>query len=165
MDVDKTNSEKLISDYIQAGALVTSPERLRELATHENHRVRLRVAENANTPCDVLKLLSLDTSPDVKIAVASNSSTEEWLAIALAIDSDVIVRHGIAQNIDSPRKILEMLVEDENGWVKGEAVKTLQILDSRKGDELAPRRRNRAVSKRVVSNIAARGNANEEVAS
>lgn len=165
MDVDKSNSEKLISDYVQAGALVTSPERLRELATHENHRIRLRVAENANTPHDVLKLLSLDANPDVKIAVASNSSTEEWLATALAIDSDVIVRHGLAQSIDTPRKILEMLIEDENGWVKGEAVKTMQILDSREGDELAPRRKNRAVSSRVVCNIATHESANEEVAS
>jgi hypothetical protein len=56
-------------------------------------------------------------------------------------DTDVVVRHGLAQNIHTPRTILEVLTKDENGWVCGEALKSLAIIDSKSDDEVGKRRR------------------------
>lgn len=103
-------------------------------------QVRLRVAENPNSPIDVLRKLAGDLNHDVRIAVAANPACEPILRFNLANDADVVVRHGLAQNIDTPRSLLLELSSDENGWVRGEALKTLQILDSRPGDEVGHRR-------------------------
>ncbi len=38
------------------------------------------------------------------------------------------LRHGMAQDINTPIAVLQKLASDENGWVRGEAYKTLEIL-------------------------------------
>jgi hypothetical protein len=131
----------LLDQYILAGNENTKAEQLRVLADHFCDKIRMRVAENPATPIDVLRNLSHDANHDVRIAVATNRNCESVVLERLARDADVTVRHGMAQDIGIPPPLLEKLAEDENCWVKSEAEKTLFILKSRGGDELAKRRR------------------------
>lgn len=55
---------------VEASSMDTLPIRLRELALHENFRVRREVAENPKTPTDVLDLLAKDKSPAVTYALS-----------------------------------------------------------------------------------------------
>jgi hypothetical protein len=86
------------------------------------------VAENPNAPIDVLEKLSNDPNHDVRVAVATNASRPKLLVQNLAADGDIVVRHGLAQDINTPIDVLEQLSHDENAWVSGEARKTLHIL-------------------------------------
>lgn len=154
MEVERNKSDNFLKDYIQAGSGSTSPDNLRQLAVHENDKIRLRVAENKAAPKDVLEMLAWDRNPDVVTAVASNKTSPEALVQRIARESDVLVRHGLAQSLETPRRILEILCEDENGWVRGEAIKTLKILDSWKNDELSALRsvrKRRSHQKEVAS--------------
>jgi hypothetical protein len=141
MDTTKQLNDELLEQYIMAGSTGTGAEQLRVLSEHYCGRVRLRVAENQATPPDVLAKLASDVNPDVKIAVAANPSCDRSIVRLIAADIDVAVRHGLAQNIATPGSVLEELSRDENGWVRGEALKTLQILAGRRYDEVGRRRR------------------------
>lgn len=149
MEVERNKNDNFLKDYIRAGSGSTSAEILRQLAGHASPKIRLRVAENKATPQDVLERLAWDKNPDVVIAVAANKTSPELLVQEIARESDVLVRHGLAQSLETPRGVLEILGEDENGWVRGEAIKTLRILDSWKNDELSVRR---SVRKRLSCN-------------
>jgi hypothetical protein len=52
-----------------------SPERLEELARHENEEVRAAVAANSNTPENVLRELATEKGPNVRYRVAGNGKT------------------------------------------------------------------------------------------
>ena len=91
-------------------------------------KIRLRVVGNPKTPIHVLRKLSKDTNRDVRIAIAANPLVEHSVLMNLAEDDDVGVRHGMAQDINTPISVLQKLASDENGWVRGEAYKTLDIL-------------------------------------
>lgn len=138
MEQIKLLTEDTLHQYILAGSTKNS-SLLRSLANHPCDKIRLRVAENIATPIDVLRVLAQDTNQDVKIAVAANHSCEQTIRQLIASESDVIVRHGLAQNICTPKALLEKLSSDENGWVRGEALKTLQILEQ-VNDEVGQRR-------------------------
>jgi hypothetical protein len=134
-------SEKLLDQYIKAGSSNTKLEELRVLAEHLCDKIRMRVAENPAASTELLWNLAHDPSPDVRVAVGCNNSCDATILDLLVRDSDVIVRHGLAQNVATPRVLLEKLAEDDNGWVRGEALKSLGILDSKTGDEVGNRRR------------------------
>lgn len=117
--------------YILAGNPNASADLLAELAAHPNARIRRRVAENPNTPPQVLRLLSKDVDSDVLIAVAGNSASPFSVAEELAVDPEAKVRLGIAQELNTPVRILQMLQNDEDPYVRHEAGRTLEILESR----------------------------------
>ena len=138
-------NQALLDQYILAGSVKATPEQLRMLAEHFCDKIRLRVAENPKTSPELLFNLSHDVNPDVRVAVAGNNNCDRVTLMRLIRDSDVVVRHGIAQNISTPLILLEYLGLDENGWVRGEAIKTLDILDESSNnafthDEVADRR-------------------------
>jgi hypothetical protein len=140
MEAAKLN-EELLEQYVLAGSTKAKPEQLRVLAEHFCDKIRLRVAENPVTPAEVLWNLAHDGSHDVRIAVGGNPACDESIFDLLVCDADIVVRHGLAQNIATPRMLLEVLAEDDNGWVRGDALKTLSILDSKAGDELGKQRK------------------------
>lgn len=146
MGAARSLNKELLEQYILAGSADTSPEKLRVLAEHFCDKIRLRVAENPATPPELLWNLAHDANHDVRVAAGCNPSADESVLNLLVRDADIIVRHGLAQSIDTPRQLLEGLADDDNGWVRGEALKSLAILDSKSGDEVA-RQRNRKRSR------------------
>ena len=146
MEAIKLLTENTLEQYIQAGS-TNNPSLLRRLAKHSCDKVRLRVAENNYTTPDVLRDLAVDDNQDVRIAVAANPACLPEVRQLIADDSDVIVRHGLAQNIVTPKVLLEKLALDDNGWVRGEALKTLLILERSNIDEVGHRR---AFNKRLL---------------
>jgi hypothetical protein len=136
------------------------------LAEHFFYKIRMRVAENPNTPKDVLRQLANDPSHDVRAAVAGNQACEDFVCRRLARDGDVTVRHALAQNVDTPRFVLEELAVDDNGWVRGEALKTLWIIDRSSGSELRRRRKSvRRRKHREQNKLGVFTHSDEEVAS
>jgi hypothetical protein len=154
-------NEELLDQYIAAGSSDTKLEQLRVLAEHFCDKIRMRVAENPVISPELLWNLAHDPNHDVRVAVGCNPSCNAAVLNLLVCDSDVVVRHGLAQNVDTPRGLLEKLTEDDNGWVRGEALKSLAILDSKTGDELGRRRRKNRTKRVSASHTDAR----EEVAS
>jgi hypothetical protein len=139
MEMTDLNKE-LLEQYLLAGSETVSINQLRVLASHFCDKIRLRVAENPRTPSTVLGVLANDSNHDIRVAVAGNPACHESVLRELVGDNDIVVRHGIAQNISTPKRFLEILAEDENGWVRGEAIKTLEILGHRSFDEVGRRR-------------------------
>ena len=60
--------------------------------------VRAKVAENPNTPADVLTELAKDRDCDVRCFVARNPNTPADVLTELAKDSDYIVRYLVARD-------------------------------------------------------------------
>jgi hypothetical protein len=117
-----------IEEYIKAGSPKVSPKLLAALARSVHSKVRLRVAENPNTPEEVLSYLAQDRDAEVRIAVATAGKTPARVVQALARDSDPTVRHGIAEDVLSSIEVLRLLAEDDNAYVSCRAKKTLESL-------------------------------------
>ncbi len=120
-----------IESYLKAGCPETSKEQLALLAYSENHKIRMRVAENPAAPREVLEYLSKDKDADVRLAVATNRSSPPEIIYILAHDADPTVRHGLAEDPLTPANILELLSEDGNPYVSCRARKTMQALGVR----------------------------------
>lgn len=121
-----------LEDYIRAGLNETSKEQLAKLAASDNQRIRMRVAENPNTPASILELLAKDKDADVRLAVATNRSSPIDVVYALALDEDPTVRHGLAEDPNSPAGVLKILKTDENAYVSFRAKKTMALLEDKK---------------------------------
>jgi hypothetical protein len=115
-------------DYIKAGISSRFAE-LEELATHEHHAVRARVAENPRTPRQTLDKLAKDESSEVRASLAGNPSAPLWMLRELTKDGSADVRYSLAEDNSMPKQILWILAEDENPYVAARAEKTLQMLD------------------------------------
>jgi hypothetical protein len=133
-------SRRFLSLYTAAGAADAPAEQLRRLAFSRWDRIRMRVAENPNTPPDVLAHLAKDSCHDVRVAVATNPACPLDVVQMVAQDEDIVVRHGLAQSINVPASVLQVLADDDNAWVRGEALKTLEILRTWTQQELADAR-------------------------
>lgn len=163
MGAARSLNRELLEQYIIAGSADTSPEKLKVLAEHFCDKIRMRVAENPATPPELLWSLAHDANHDVRVAAGCNPAADESVLNLLVRDADIIVRHGMAQSIDTPRTLLEVLAEDDNGWVRGEALKSLEILDSKSGDEVGRQRIRKRSRARMIHEE--HGEANQEVAS
>lgn len=97
---------------------------LTKLSEDSNTNVLLAVADNLNTPIAVLEKLSVGNNGNVA-QVSNNHLPAKWIAEAnceetslerlhkLARNSHWQVRLGVAKNINTPIKILELLAQDE----------------------------------------------------
>ena len=65
---------------------------------NSDYDVRRNVAENPNTPIDVLSELAKDSDYDVRCFVAENPNTPIDVLTELAKDSDWCVRRNAARN-------------------------------------------------------------------
>jgi hypothetical protein len=96
----------------------TSPERLAELANHEDFWVRLGVAGNPNAPLRVLTRLGGEDADFAKFvhrnltAVARDPDTSPERLAELADHEDFRVRMEVAENPGTPLHVLERLAED-----------------------------------------------------
>lgn len=122
---------EILSNYVQAGSQSCSPGVLEQLAHSDVDRIRLRVAENPNTPTDVLELLSTDRNADVRVAVGTNPATPPHMRYAIAFDVDPNVRLGLAEDLNTPIELLDKLMEDENPYVSFRASETKALIVSR----------------------------------
>ncbi len=114
-----------IEDYVKAGCNGTPAEELEVLSSHSKSKIRLRVAENENTPPVVLERLIKDPDPEVRLAAGTNPFTPVDLVYSLALDEDPSVRHGLAEDPNTPLGLLKILAQDENAYVSCRAQKTL----------------------------------------
>jgi len=96
-----------------------------KLSRHEWETIVVRVAENSNTPHDVLSELAAHAHPDVRIALTENPNTPARVLILLAADENADVRYGLADNHNTPLSVLSLLCDDENPYVADRAGKTL----------------------------------------
>jgi hypothetical protein len=117
-----------IENYIKAGSSQTSTEELEMLAHSDNHKIRMRVAENPNVSNKILEYLAKDSDADVRLAVALNHACSQDTIFELACDPDPTVRHGLAEDPMAPYKVLQALADDVNPYVSCRAQKTLQKL-------------------------------------
>jgi len=67
----------------------------------------MEVAENPNTPPEILTLLAQDEDWDVRRRVAQNPNTPAEILTILARDKDGIVRYGVAHNPNATREVIQ----------------------------------------------------------
>lgn len=97
----------------------TPPDVLAELVQDKEGIVRVAVAANTNTPIYVLTDLANDESGYVREAVANNPSTPPDVLVDLANDKDRSVYRWVALNPHTPTDVLAELTQDEDYRVRG----------------------------------------------
>ena len=88
----------------------------------------LRIAENPNTPLDVLAAMAFSSDLKVRMKVAGNASTPLEVLESLALDENADVRLFVASTVRLPREVLRKLAKDQNPYVVSAALKTLDSL-------------------------------------
>jgi 3-methyladenine DNA glycosylase AlkC len=92
------------------------------LAQKQNEEVRKLVinliAENPNTPYEILTQLSIDKDDWVRRAIAVNSKTSPEILAQLARDKDYWVRKAVAEHPNTPPEVLAQLANDKSGLVR-----------------------------------------------
>lgn len=125
-------------EYIRAGSPQTAAAELEILSAHETYKIRRRVAENNNTPVNILLILAEDSHPEVRATVADHNLTPKEVLERLAADECLEVRYTLAENANLPMEILLKLAEDENPYVSHRAYRTIRLLQSPDIRELGP---------------------------
>ena len=102
---------------------------LRRLASSTmDQEILLYIAENSNTPSDVLEELSASESIEIQIAVARNKSTPKKILSLMSLEYSEDVRYSMAEDYNLPEEILSQLMEDENPYVAVRAETTVTRL-------------------------------------
>ncbi len=114
--------------YIRAGDPDLAMTEIEILASHDDHKVRERIAEHRSCAEALLQRLAGDGHEDVRIAVSENPLTPENLLCRLAQDESCDVRYAMASNYNLPKFILEFLAEDSNPYVVRRAMNSLMRL-------------------------------------
>jgi hypothetical protein len=104
----------------------TPPDVLKVLALDSEEMVRYRVAGNANTPSDSLIKLASDNSIGVRFSTALNLASPMDLdaRIKLLVDTALVIdeygygRSSLAENPNTPIKLLDIFSRDENHVVR-----------------------------------------------
>lgn len=111
-----------------ANPLTPSAE-LERLANSSDSPIVLRyLADNENTPLEVLDLLSYCPYAEVRAAIADNPVASLSILERLVNDEDPDVRLQIAENHNMPIVVLKKLEEDDNPYVSDRAERTLAKL-------------------------------------
>ena len=126
---DAASREAVDAEHVLALAASNpsaSAQMLEALAASESPYVRARVAENENTPEDILDALMHDCT-SVKIALAASPRAIErvWLLLK---DEDAAVRMTLAANRDLPEHVHQVLSKDLDWRVARCAKRTLTEL-------------------------------------
>ena len=114
------------TDYLAAGNIETSPQKLDELSNADSVRIRVRVAENKNACLSTLFRLFFDNDPEVRLAVAENPSSPQFFLDYLVDDPDDDVRYNLAENANLKLKHLKQLAQDQNPYIRERAKKTIK---------------------------------------
>lgn len=100
----------------------TPQDILEECARDEDKSTREAVARNKNTPPDVLNMLANDSSEYVRATVAENPNTPQETLEHLSLDESEAVRHSVAKNPSITRAIATELFADTEGVHEGLAL-------------------------------------------
>lgn len=116
---DKVLMKKALADNPN-----TPPETLIKLAKDHDFGVLLYVSQNRNTPAEALRILAMrmDTIPSLKSHIANNLNTPVDILIKLAEDSDDMVRQVVALQRKTPARILAKLARDSYKGVRKSVV-------------------------------------------
>lgn len=87
----------------------------------------VKVAETADAP-SILADLACESRSEVRMAVADNVHTPCDVKAALAQDKNADIRFALAENHSTPLDVLESLQDDPNPYVAGRAKLTLERL-------------------------------------
>ncbi len=90
------------------------PNALLEFARSADWRVRQVTAQHPRTPKGVLRILADDSDYDVRAAAVANESLPRGSLAKHASDNHQLVRLAIAKRTDTPARLLEELIIDEN---------------------------------------------------
>ena len=96
----------------------TPAEVLTLLAKDEDRWVRRAVAENEQAPAEALALLAKDQSWHVRREVGRRSDTPAEVLTLLAKDPDEEVRSAVAENSKTPAEALTLIAKDQNEAVE-----------------------------------------------
>ena len=120
-------NEILNSDYDVRVSVAENPNTpvdvLMELAKDSYCDVRRYAARNPNTPADVLTELAKDSDCDVRYFAAGNPSTPVDVLMELAKDSYWCVRRYAAGNPNTPADVLTELAKDSDYIVRRNAAR------------------------------------------
>jgi hypothetical protein len=97
--------------YRRAASEPAPLEVWQELVAHYPHS-RFWVAQNKTVPLDILKQLSGDENPQVRVMVAMKRKLDEATFTALAADPDASVRMMVARNAKTPPAVLRSMLTD-----------------------------------------------------
>lgn len=115
--------DKILSGSGDIGEL--NYEQAKELASHENPKVREMLAARSDLKPEILYFLTDDPSAEVRRVLAENSSTPSHADLLLAKDSDLDVRGGLAEKI---ARLAPGLSSDEQSKVQQMTSEALDIL-------------------------------------
>ena len=87
--------ESLTVEELEALNPETSESRLRELAVHENYKVRANVANNASTPTDLFNNFAYDGHHLVRVGLVFNPNVSTDILETLGKDNIEIVRQAV----------------------------------------------------------------------
>lgn len=71
--------------------------------------MKIKIAENTNTPIEILTILSKDKDWYVRYRVAKNTNTPKEGLTILSKDKDRYVRYCVAKNPNTPTEVLTKL--------------------------------------------------------
>lgn len=94
---------------------------------YELYGVSSNLAENPNTPKDILEECSRAEDANIREAVARNESTSPDVLNMLANDSSEYVRATVAENPNTPQETLERLSYDESKAIRHSVAKNPSI--------------------------------------
>lgn len=106
-----SNVLKKHEDTYEKEPYVDDVEFLIDRSKDESWDVRCRVAENPNTPIEILEILSMDKEPAVRSSVARNKNVPLKILEMLSRDKDPYVCWGVAKNPRATAPILDALAE------------------------------------------------------
>jgi|AGTN01.3.fsa_nt_gi Response regulator containing a CheY-like receiver domain and an HTH DNA-binding domain len=116
-------------DLQMAANPLTPSAELERLANSSDSPIVLRyLADNENTPLEVLELLSYCPYAEVRAAIADNPIASLAILERLVNDEDPDVRLQIAENHNMPIVVLKKLEDDDNPYVSDRAERTLAKL-------------------------------------
>ncbi len=81
------------------GLLPVTYEEAKELARHDDPKVRVSLASREDVRAEILYFLAEDPSPEVRREIAANKATPPQANLVLASDADEEVRGGLAAKI------------------------------------------------------------------
>ena len=104
----------------------TPPDVLARMSTDPNEYVRRNVADNPGTPADVLARMSMDSAGLVRYEVSENPNTPASVLVKMSDDPDKNVRGAVADHPNTPLNVVEKLAHDEDPLVRQWALDELE---------------------------------------
>ena len=106
LKADKKLNETAVAKFLGPEFGESKINRLRSMAKDKNEGVRICVARNETTPCDILRHLATDKSEQVRSWVAVNFFVPQDTMELLATDKSESVRKLVAWKADLAEKEL-----------------------------------------------------------